>query len=195
MNSLVGRNKQLYTQLKTVINSELADKGRSLATAGRNSGGSPAKNKTALQALYLLNQETLETTIGFSKNPSAKLSEYDGALALSAAQIEGFSRFSEPYVDFAVNYLNKKDIKGNDLPKGVIENMNPDLKDRFCIQALSMTELSPEILKLCQNAIISSGDVKLEFNLYSQLNHQERACAYYNFSTRERAASQNKIGR
>jgi hypothetical protein len=191
LNSLVGRNREFYTQLKTVMNAQLAEKGRALVKLSRDS-----KNEgVALQALFLLNQETLDDTLGFSKNPSAKVAEYDGAVALSAGQIEGFSKFSEPYMDFAVKYLEGKDVRGHSLPAGVLENISPEIKNRFCIQSLSVTEIPSALMELCKGAKIRSGNLSVDFDEFSSLGQQARSCAYYNFSTQERAFQQSKVAR
>lgn len=191
LNILVGSNKELYNQLKTVLNSQLAEEGKELLKASRET----KDQNNALKALFLLNSETLSNTMGFSKNPSAKMAEYDTAIALSAAQLDGFSKFSEPYTKLVTNYFNGKDARGKPLPTAILQNSSPELKNRFCIQSLSLTEIPVEINEICKGASIQSDNLKVTFDAFNKLDHQKRSCAYYNFSTQEQAASQNRFGK
>jgi hypothetical protein len=187
MNDFVGRNRELYTQLQTVLNAQLAYGARDVIRGTRDAGAA------ALPILLFLNRETLNDTMGISNNPSGRMSEYNQAISLSATQIEAFDRFARPYLDFAVKFLNGKDVRGKDLPPGVLQNMSPDLKNRFCIQTLSMGELPKDLLALCRGTGIHSGDLKLSFDSFSGLAQPERSCAYYNFSVQESLQSQNRL--
>jgi hypothetical protein len=73
--------------------------------------------------------------------------------------------------------------------------MSPDLRNRFCIQSLSIGELPRPLLDLCRGAEIRSGDLRLSFDAFSGLEQPERSFAYYNFSVQESLRSQRRLAR
>lgn len=139
------------------------------------------KNPNSINDLvFLQNKDFLEQVYDL-RNPYEKEVDTKTAIALSASQIDTFGKFVDLYKNPALQVLNGKNIKDVKFSDGLSENMDRSLKDHFCIQALGLTSIPPEIKKECANATIKMGSNELRFDDYVGSLHQDRVCAYRNF--------------
>lgn len=132
------------------------------------------------QLNYLQQKDFLESVYGitdiFEKN-----NEVNSAIALSAGQIDAYGNFIDGYLKTAVNFLNGKDFEGKNLPSAVVENIDPTIKNKFCLQLTGLTTIPKEILQTCQGSELQDGNIKISFNEATQMSHKDRVCLYHNF--------------
>jgi len=186
MNDVIGRDNQLYRQVRTFSDRFTSYQYEQLkSTAGINP-------EVVSETLFLMNRDILTDAMNFVSVPTSKNLDYDTALGISASQIESFTDYFDDYFPTALNYLNGLDVDGKRLSEGVRTNISTNLKSNFCIQALGLTTVPQNVVSQCQGSSLRIGSNVIEFSKLYQKDHKERVCAYQNARRKEAVSTDNR---
>ncbi len=177
---------ELYTRVTKLLDPDRVFRERVAAIAGSVQNYQAQKlakfvsNPDDLGTLIFLETQDFTRQVFSLKNPYTQSIDLKSGALLSATQLDSFSKFFKPYSKNAFLLLNKKDSKEKNLAAGLAENVDPKLKDHFCIQALGLTDLS-DVTKECEDAKIEMNGVVVKFKDYRDGSLDKRTCAYTNF--------------